>query len=59
MHNSLSGEWKHGPLVELTYLLMQHARLGVGYNFTSFSDDEFSDLNRDTGGFFFRLQGQY
>lgn len=59
MHNSLSGEWKHGPLVELTYILMEHARLGVGYNFTSFSDDEFSDLDRDVGGFFFRVQGQY
>jgi hypothetical protein len=59
LHNELTGQTKHGPLVELSYILLEHARLGVGYNFSSFSDDELSDLNRDAGGFFFRLQGQY
>ena len=57
--NSLSNDVKHGALVELSYILAEYARLGVGYNFTSFSDDELTDLNRDAGGFFLRVQGTY
>jgi hypothetical protein len=59
LRNYLANDLKHGALVELSYILMEHARLGVGYNFTRFSDDELSDLDRDVGGFFFRVQGQY
>ncbi len=57
--NSLSQDVKHGALLELSYILAEYARLGIGYNFTRFSDDELSDLNRDVGGFFFRVQGTY
>lgn len=59
LHNTLADDLKHGALLEFSYIVKDYARLGVGYNFTSFSDDELSDLNRDVGGFFFRIQGTY
>ena len=53
------GQLKHGALVELGYWIHQYIRLGVGYNFTSFTDNEFADQDRDAKGFFFRVVGRY
>jgi hypothetical protein len=53
------GETKHGFLAELDYWVNDRIRLGVGYNFSRFSDDELADLERDAHGFFFRVVGRY
>ncbi|MBI3995407.1 MAG: hypothetical protein HY349_05465, partial [Nitrospirae bacterium] len=48
-----------GTLVEVTREMARHLRLGVGYNFTDFTDNEFSDNNYSVRGWFFRFQGIY
>lgn len=50
---------RQGWLSELTWEPIDHLRLGVGYNFTDFSDDEFSDNRYSVGGWFLRIQGKY
>ena len=50
---------EHGVLVEAAYIVEDLVRVGGGWNFTSFSDNEFPDRNVDRGGFFFRVTGQY
>ena len=59
LRTTLSQGTLHGALLEVNYILQRHVRLGVGYNFTSFSDDEFARLDEDHGGPFFRVVGQY
>jgi hypothetical protein len=54
-----TSEQKQGFLAEVDYVLSDRIRLGLGYNFSHFSDDELSDLTRDTHGFFFRVVGRY
>lgn len=56
---SLSSTVEHGALVELNYILQKRIRLGVGYNFTSFGDDEFAEFDADYGGPFFRVTAHY
>jgi hypothetical protein len=48
-----------GFLFEVNRLFWGHLRLGVGYNFTDFTDNEFSANDYSAKGFFFRLQGKY
>jgi hypothetical protein len=48
-----------GALVELAYDLTRYARVGGGYNFSHFSDDELADLAHDGHGFFVRVVGRY
>ena len=55
----LANDFKHGFLIEAAYIILDKVRVGVGYNFTSFSDNEFDRNNYDHGGFFFRVVGQY
>jgi len=50
---------KHGALVELGYWVHRFVRVGAGYNFSSFSDNEFIEQDRDAKGFFFRVVGRY
>lgn len=50
---------RQGWLSELTWEPIDHLRLGVGFNFTDFSDDEFSDNNYSVYGWFLRVQGKY
>ena len=52
-------EARHGALVEATYILMRRVRLGLGYNFSRFSDNELRDLERDSHGMFMRVVGYY
>jgi uncharacterized repeat protein (TIGR01451 family) len=48
-----------GFLLEVNRLFWGHLRLGVGYNFTEFTDNEFSANDYSAKGFFFRIQGKY
>jgi hypothetical protein len=48
-----------GFLLEVNRLLLGHLRLGVGYNFTNFSDDALTANDYEVKGFFFRIQGKY
>lgn len=50
---------RQGWLTEVTWEAVSHLRLGVGYNFTDFSDNEFSENDYSVQGWFFRLQGKY
>ena len=59
MFDNQGGQLRHGALLELGYWVHRFVRLGAGYNFSSFTDDEFSDQSRDAKGFFFRVVGRY
>jgi hypothetical protein len=52
-------ENKIGTLLELGYSVKRWLRLGAGYNFSHFSDNELADLTRDAHGVFVRVTGQY
>lgn len=49
----------HGLLVEVAYNIHKYIHAGVGYNFSTFSDNLFADPNRDYSGFFLRVVGKY
>jgi hypothetical protein len=48
-----------GWLTELMWEPIDHFRIGAGYNFTDFSDNEFADNDHSYGGPFFRFQVTY
>ncbi len=50
---------REGWLTEVMWEAVEHIRFGVGYNFTDFSDNEFSDQDYSVHGWFVRLQGKY
>jgi uncharacterized repeat protein (TIGR01451 family) len=50
---------RHGALAEINYLVQKNVRLGVGFNFSRFGDNELGDLTRDAFGFFVRVVGRY
>ena len=49
----------NGYLFEVNRLFLKHLRVGVGYNFTDFTDNEFSANDYSARGVFFRIQGKY
>ena len=49
----------NGYLFEVNRLFLKHLRVGVGYNFTDFTDNEFSANDYSARGYFFRIQGKY
>ena len=59
LHQSLTRDWRHGFLLEANYIVADHVRLGLGYNFTKFAEDELGDFDRDASGIFFRVTAQY
>jgi hypothetical protein len=59
LQNTLSQTLAHGALFEVNYIIKGAVRLGVGYNFTSFSDDEFARLDESYGGPFMRVVAHY
>jgi hypothetical protein len=59
LRQSLTRDWRHGFLVEANYIVADHVRLGLGYNFTKFAEDELGDFDRDASGVFFRVTAQY
>ena len=50
---------RQGWLGEVSWRLQRHIRLGVGYNFTDFSDNEFSRNDYSVQGWYLRIQGIY
>ncbi len=50
---------RDGWLIEFMWRPVEHLRIGVGYNFTDFTDDEFSTNDFEVKGWFFRVQGTY
>jgi len=59
MQNDLSQSLAHGALFEVNYIIQDAVRVGLGYNFTSFSDDEFARLDERYGGPFLRVVAHY
>jgi hypothetical protein len=59
LRQSLTRDWRHGFLLEANYIVADHVRLGLGYNFTKFAEDELGDFDRDASGVFFRVAAQY
>jgi len=59
MRNDLSQSLAHGALFELNYIIKDAVRVGLGYNFTRFSDDEFARLDESYAGPFFRVVAHY
>ena len=49
----------HGVAIEVNRIIVGHLRLGVGWNFASFSDDETMLGDGSEKGFFVRAQGFY
>jgi uncharacterized repeat protein (TIGR01451 family) len=54
-----SDDARNGWLTELAWRANRFTRLGIGYNFTDFSDNEFSDNDYSVKGFYLRLQAVY
>ena len=54
-----TGSIRSGWLTEVMWDHFQYLRLGLGFNFTDFSDDEFSDHEYSETGWFLRMQGKY
>jgi len=54
-----ANDQRAGWLSEVTWEANRHMRLGLGYNFTDFSDNEFSANDYSTEGWFIRIQGKY
>jgi hypothetical protein len=50
---------RQGWLTELMWEAVKNIRLGAGYNFTDFSDNEFAENNYSVHGWFIRLQARY
>jgi hypothetical protein len=49
-------ERRIGALILISCYLSEHFKVGVGYNFTDFSED-LTDLSYDDHGFFLNLVG--
>lgn len=54
-----ANDQREGWLTEVMWQAMKHMRFGAGFNFTNFSDNEFSENNYSVYGWFIRLQGRY
>ncbi|UCD80501.1 MAG: OmpA family protein, partial [Desulfobacterales bacterium] len=50
---------RQGFLTELMWEPVDHFRVGVGYNFTDFSDNEFSNNDYSSHGLFMRFQATF
>ena len=48
---------RSGWLTEVTWEAKEHLRLGVGFNFTEFSDDLYQENDYEEQGWFIRVQG--
>jgi hypothetical protein len=57
--NFLTDESEHGALVEVAWLPVRYVAVGVGYNFTHFSDDLLADPRFEPHGFFLRVTGRF
>ena len=53
-----AGDERRGALAALYRHIQQNLKVGVGYNFTDFSDD-LTDLDYDNDGWFVKLLGKF
>jgi hypothetical protein len=58
-YNLLASNSEAGALFEVAFIIAKYARIGAGYNFTRFSDDEIAKASDSFHGWFVRLVGQY
>ncbi|MBI3071047.1 MAG: DUF11 domain-containing protein [Deltaproteobacteria bacterium] len=58
-YNLLASNSEAGALFEVAFIIAKYARIGAGYNFTRFSDDEIAKASESFHGWFVRLVGQY
>jgi uncharacterized repeat protein (TIGR01451 family) len=54
-----SADSASGWLGEISWERFKHMRIGIGYNFTDFSDDLLNDRSYSESGVFLRVQGVY
>ncbi len=59
LHQDEADDMRQGWLTELMWKPVKHFRIGVGWNFTDFSDNEFSDNDYSQEGWFLRFQGTF
>ncbi|HEY5765054.1 MAG TPA: hypothetical protein VIS30_03405, partial [Candidatus Deferrimicrobiaceae bacterium] len=59
LHQEETDTRRQGWLTELMWNVAEHMRVGVGYNFTDFSDNELSENDYSVHGAFVRVQGTY
>jgi hypothetical protein len=59
LHQEEAEDMRKGWLTELMWKPVKHFRIGVGWNFTDFSDNEFSDNDYSQEGWFLRFQGTF
>ncbi|MBS2020794.1 MAG: hypothetical protein JST92_00165, partial [Deltaproteobacteria bacterium] len=57
--NGIGGQTERGVLLETAFRPSKYARLGVGWNFTDFSDDELARYDHTAGGLFVRAIGEF
>ncbi|MCG3173396.1 MAG: hypothetical protein GMKNLPBB_01593 [Myxococcota bacterium] len=57
--NFLANDRESGFLADISWLPVQYARVAFGYNWTRFTDNEYSRHDFDASGFFLRVSGQY
>lgn len=55
----IGGDGERGILLEAAFKPSKYARVGLGWNFTTFSDDELARYDHSAGGFFIRAVGEY
>jgi hypothetical protein len=55
----VGGDGERGVLLEAAWRPTKYSRIGVGWNFTSFSDDELARNDHSSGGLFLRAVGEY
>ncbi len=56
---TLAGERAHGVLVEVAWIVEDRVRLGGGWNFTRFSDEDLARPDESHGGAFVRVTAAY
>jgi hypothetical protein len=59
LEQRLADDRRQGWLGELMWKPVKNFRFGVGYNFTDFSDNEFSQNDYKVRGWFVRAQARY
>jgi uncharacterized repeat protein (TIGR01451 family) len=59
LFQSEADDLRQGWLTELMWEPVEHFRIGVGYNFTDFSDNEFSNNDYSSHGLFIRFQATF
>jgi hypothetical protein len=57
--NFLTEEAERGPLVEVAWIPVAYVAVGVGYNFTHYSDDLLADPRVNQHGVFLRVTARY